>query len=134
MKLYDKGIRVNGEYFRYVCFADGEIKKSFIGSGVDFNEIYEVYKSPSKEKVNIWEYWAMWFNKVSQSYDDWMQITSHNSQRFTISGIVTPTPGLILMIKITKDNSYAEKITSWFKVVNSNEILKRQNIEDIEEA
>lgn len=130
MKLYDKGIRISGEYFRYVCFAEGEIKKPFFGTGVDANEIYDVYKRPSQEKVNVWKYWSKWFNKVSQSYNDWMQITSHNSQRFTISGIVTPTPGLILMIKITKDNSYAEEISSWVKVVNSTEILKRQNIEE----
>lgn len=129
MKVYDKGIRVSGEYFRYVCFADGEIKKPYIGTGVDVNDIYIVYKKPSQKKVNIWEYWARWFNKVSQSCDDWMQITSHNSQRFTISGVVTPTPGLILMIKITKNNSYAEEIASWVKVVNSTEILKRQNVE-----
>ena len=129
MKLYDRGIRINGEYFRYVCFADGEIKKPFIGTGVDINEIYEVYKSQKKKKVNIWEYWAKWFNKVSQGFDDWMQITSHNSQCFTISGIITPTPGLTLMIKITNKNSYAEEISSWVEVVNSTEILKRQSVE-----
>lgn len=129
MRLYDKGIRISGEYFRYVSFAEGEIKKPYFGTGVDPNEIYEVYKRPPQEKINTWEYWAKWFNNVSQSSNDWMQITSHNYQKFTISGVITPTPGLILLFKITDKNSYAEEIKSWVQVVNGTEIIKRQYLE-----
>ena len=55
------------------------------------SDIYDVYKNPSWRKVGIWEQWCKWAEEIYDSSMDsfaWIEISSHNSQFFSIVGQV----------------------------------------------
>ena len=53
---------------------------------VMYKSVYDVYKTCSHTKGEIWDSWARWFNECnSHMYG----VTSHNCNFFTISGCVT---------------------------------------------
>ena len=110
MKKMDRGITINGMYFNWCIFEKGEITKPRYSCGADYNEIYEVYGKPSQAKVEVWHEWVKWFNKTSSDFDDWIQITGHNTFNFTICGVVTPYLGSHYMFRITRDNSLIEEV------------------------
>ena len=53
------------------------------------DEIFEHYAKPSVTKISIWNDWCDWCDKMNQlGYDCGIQIESHNSNFFTITGSV----------------------------------------------
>ena len=57
--------------------------------GCKTTEIFEVYDRPSSIKVSIWEEWCNWCKEVNeQGIDCGIQIESHNTNFFTISGSI----------------------------------------------
>lgn len=50
--------------------------------------IYDSYKRPSKNKINIWKSWLNWFNELKENEDDFISICSHNCAYFSIHGRV----------------------------------------------
>ena len=73
-------ITINGETFT-VC---GTVDNMAFANGVDESEIFHVYGKPSETKVSIWRDWCKWARESGAS----LEISSHNSYRFTIRGNV----------------------------------------------
>lgn len=102
-------------------------RKNFVINGVEFenmgatetlavrgreychSDIYMVYSRPSCYKEDIWKEWCNWAEYIDDSdYDNyaWIEISSHNSQTFSISGQVREH-GQSYVILITKAHNRA---------------------------
>lgn len=77
MKKY---VELNNRTFEVVPHL--QVNKDYIET------IYDVYKRPSKYKINIWKSWLNWFNELKENEDDFISICSHNFANFSIHGRV----------------------------------------------
>lgn len=70
--------------------------------------IHDAYGRPSYTKISIWEKWQRWF------YDNggYCWVASHNSNFFTIEGIVQDEHGYPYYCRITPSNNYCWKISA----------------------
>ena len=100
-----KTIEINGKVFE-LCKSDVHVSDN-VFCGVDCNEIYKVYHSPSIIKVKIWTEWCNWcFDNIHNDIPCTLKICSHNSNKFSISGMVL-IDGHIYRLWITKDHNRA---------------------------
>lgn len=51
--------------------------------------LYSAYQRPSKEKIDIWNHWLIWFKRYSEGAHDYISIYSRNAHMFTLNGRVT---------------------------------------------
>lgn len=51
--------------------------------------LFDCYAKPSKRKIEIFDYWKIWFLKNSEFYDDFISIASYNKYTFTLFGVIT---------------------------------------------
>ena len=73
-------LEINGEAFEL------DTKETVKDPVVFYKSVYDVYGRCSDTKKCIWESWSNWFRECnSHMYG----VTSHNSNFFTISGVVT---------------------------------------------
>ena len=54
-----------------------------------YSDIFQFYNRPSIYKQGIWNSWVEWFRENSEDSTDWMEISSHNVNFFSISGQIT---------------------------------------------
>lgn len=73
---------------------------------VFYKSIYDVYGRCSEAKKNIWESWAGWFREANSHM---FGVTSHNSNFFTICGVVQGLDGEYF-VRITKAHNRAWKV------------------------
>ena len=81
-------IKINGVTFENLGAID---ETAVYGREYCRSDIYNVYTKPSWRKVGIWESWCKWAEEIFVSDTDnyaWIEITSHNSQFFSIIGQV----------------------------------------------
>ena len=98
-----------------ICGIDFELdtKETVHNPIVFYKSVYDVYGRCSDTKREIWESWADWFRYNNSTM---FGVTSHNSNFFTISGVVTGyDPYLDKVIEyyvvITKAHNKAWRIT-----------------------
>lgn len=72
-------ITLNGQEFTL----DTKIERPLIYD-FEYNSLWSAYAKPSSTKQAIWSAWLSWF----VNNDGWAGITSRNTFKFTISGIV----------------------------------------------
>ena len=73
--------------------------------------IWDVYKNPSNYKLSVYADWVTWLNNCSENVNDYITVESFNSQRFSLSGVVTVS-GEKYIIKITPTRNLACKVNS----------------------
>lgn len=71
-----------------------------------YETIHTAYGRPSATKVSIWHYWEKWFSENG----GYCWVSSHNSNFFTIEGIVQSELGYPYYCRITPSHHYAWKI------------------------
>lgn len=83
-----ENIKINGVSFENLGKKD---YKAVYGCVFCRSDINNVYKNPSWRKVAIWEQWCKWAEEIYDSSTDnfaWIEISSHNTQVFSIAGEV----------------------------------------------
>lgn len=105
MKTTYQTITINGVNFRL------NNVKTVNNPIVFYKGIHDVYGRPSQTKIAIWESWANWFREINSHM---FGVSSHNSNFFSISGVVTwvdednnPTE---YYVEITKSNHRAWRV------------------------
>ena len=78
MARIEKNILLNGKHFEL------DTKKVGVNPNMVIRGVSDVYGRPSARKVAIWENWVTWF----VSNDGTCTVASHNSNFFTIHGVV----------------------------------------------
>lgn len=72
-------IEINGKTFEL------DTKEKVKDPIVFYKSVYDVYGRCSETKKDIWESWADWFRECNSTM---FGVTSHNSNFFTISGVI----------------------------------------------
>lgn len=108
-----KHININGIEFE-LCGTVATSSSHCVTEGCAYDEIYEVYKRPSRTKVLIWQDWCKWCEEIRNTDDNCgISISSHNISFFSIGGFyydhLTDTT---YVLWITYSNSRAYKLVS----------------------
>lgn len=99
-------IDVNDRSFELYKSKDLYSIRPFV-SGVDWDEIYEIYKKPSACKVGVWHSWCRWAeNCISTGIPCELWISGYTVSSFSIAGKLK-YGGNLYYLKITKDHNRA---------------------------
>ena len=70
-----------------------------------FKTVYDCYASPSSTKISIWKHWLNWFMDNSEGTDDFINVSSYNAFKFTISGKINGRG-----FEITANHNHIEEV------------------------
>ena len=102
----EKNVVINGVSFE--LYDDGRLDTGKIYSGAAYDDIFNAYGKPSIYKVNSWHEGGDWvFECMKLGMDATLEISSHNSSMYSISGEVRDTDGTKYELSITRDHNRA---------------------------
>ena len=102
----EKNVVINGVTFE--LYDDGRLDTGKIYSGAEYYDIMRAYSKPSIYKINSWHKWCEWVhNCMKLGIDAKLEISSHNSSTYSITGAVRDTDGTKYELWITRDHNRA---------------------------